>query len=391
MTNYYEILGIDQGADSSQIRAAYKKLAMEYHPDRNPSNKEAEEVFKIVNEAYHTLSDSLKKSRYDAALNPQLIFTAEDRREINKWKYYRGQMAQQKKYVIDHEYFKIQGLALLVFIVIAGFCFALLHTAQYVVEQKRMKHYLANTKTLQQAGSLFSSGQFDEAFSVIYNLNANDPLDYRSNFARDSLVSELRRMADKKFNEKDFSSAVELYIILKKHEKPVTVETTRNISISQYYLGNFKESLQAMKQLHNQHPNSPELAFSIGTINLEKLENYEEALHYFTFGKKLFKENLTKVYGAAFEVIMDPADAPDIYFQIFSGRARTNIKLNNFDEAITDCNWAIYLRPNEGEPYKLRAIAKVNGKNFDGVCQDLTSAKRLGASETDILERKYCR
>ncbi|MDH4093088.1 MAG: DnaJ domain-containing protein, partial [Cyclobacteriaceae bacterium] len=51
MHNYYEILGIDQNADALQIRTAYKHLAKEYHPDRNPENKQAEEIFKIVNEA----------------------------------------------------------------------------------------------------------------------------------------------------------------------------------------------------------------------------------------------------------------------------------------------------------------------------------------------------
>jgi len=157
VTNYYEILGIDVSASPAQIRAAYKRLAMEYHPDRNPGNKEAEEVFKLVNEAYHTLSDSLKKSRYDAILFPSYIPTPEEQREINKWNYYRWQQAQRNThYVIDKEYFRVQGLALLVFIVIAGFCFALMHTTQYVIEQKQMKHYLANTMTLKEAGNLFT-------------------------------------------------------------------------------------------------------------------------------------------------------------------------------------------------------------------------------------------
>jgi DnaJ-class molecular chaperone len=80
VTNYYEILGIDVSASSAQIRAAYKRLAMEYHPDRNQGNTQAEEVFKLVNEAYHTLSDSLKKSRYDALLFPRYTPTPEEQR-----------------------------------------------------------------------------------------------------------------------------------------------------------------------------------------------------------------------------------------------------------------------------------------------------------------------
>ena len=50
--DYYEVLGVDRNADEQAIKKAYRKLAMKYHPDRNPDNKEAEEKFKEVNEAY---------------------------------------------------------------------------------------------------------------------------------------------------------------------------------------------------------------------------------------------------------------------------------------------------------------------------------------------------
>jgi curved DNA-binding protein CbpA len=66
VTDYYQILGLSQTATSAQIRAAFKRLAMQYHPDRNPNNPMAEEIFKQVNEAYHILSDPLKKARYDS-------------------------------------------------------------------------------------------------------------------------------------------------------------------------------------------------------------------------------------------------------------------------------------------------------------------------------------
>lgn len=63
--DYYEILGIDKGASAEQIKKAYRKKAIEYHPDKNPGNKEAEEKFKAAAEAYEVLSDADKKARYD--------------------------------------------------------------------------------------------------------------------------------------------------------------------------------------------------------------------------------------------------------------------------------------------------------------------------------------
>ena len=63
--DYYEVLGIDRGADDAAIKKAYRAMAKKYHPDVNPGDKEAEEKFKDVNEAYSVLSDPQKRARYD--------------------------------------------------------------------------------------------------------------------------------------------------------------------------------------------------------------------------------------------------------------------------------------------------------------------------------------
>ncbi len=391
MANYYEILGITYSAGAAEIRAAYKKLAMRYHPDHNPGSKEAEEMFKLVNEAYHTLSDELKRSRYDSQINFTYASPLDYQREINKMRYYQWQRMQEKHYRIDKEYVKIQALAFLVFTVIAGFCFAIIHSAQYYTERQQLARFLATTNALKHVDTLFNKGRFDEAFKTIYDLKNEDPLEYRYNYARDSLVHALRTMANQKFNTQNFGGAVEYYLVLKNYEDPASFETIRQLSLCQYYLGNYKESVQSLKQLHNLRPFNLELVYRIGILNLEKLENPEEALYYFSYGKKVFKENLTEIYGAAFEVIMNPADAPDIYFDLFEARARTNIQLKNFEEAVTDCNWAIFLRRERSKPYILRATANVELRNIENVCADLARAKKLGDTEAEPMYRRYCK
>ena len=63
--DYYEVLGIGRDAAAEDMKKAYRRLALEYHPDRNPGNREAEERFKEASEAYSVLSDPAKKKRYD--------------------------------------------------------------------------------------------------------------------------------------------------------------------------------------------------------------------------------------------------------------------------------------------------------------------------------------
>ena len=63
--DYYEVLSVSKDCDEQELKTAYRKLAMRYHPDRNPDNPEAEERFKQASEAYQVLSDPQKRAAYD--------------------------------------------------------------------------------------------------------------------------------------------------------------------------------------------------------------------------------------------------------------------------------------------------------------------------------------
>lgn len=69
MSNLYTVLGLKQSATADEVRSAYRKAALKYHPDRNPGDKEAEKKFKVIAQAYAILSDEKRRKDYDAFLS----------------------------------------------------------------------------------------------------------------------------------------------------------------------------------------------------------------------------------------------------------------------------------------------------------------------------------
>ncbi len=98
--DYYKILGVDRKASADDIRSAYRKLAMKYHPDKNPGDKKAEDSFKEINEAYQVLSDDQKRARYDQLGSAYSNFrTSGGRPGDFKWDdWFQQQGGQQRGY-----------------------------------------------------------------------------------------------------------------------------------------------------------------------------------------------------------------------------------------------------------------------------------------------------
>jgi curved DNA-binding protein CbpA len=410
--NYYELLGVTPQAGQAEIKSAFKQLALRYHPDRNPGNPEAEEKFKIINEAYHVLSDSILKARYDQKLFNQYS-TEEERLEQAYREAARRRAAYQSRrpqsiydrlgrfgwqdgytssrpYKIDKEYFKVQAYTLLLFLAIAGSIMGMVRLADYLKKQEYLKLKQQNDLVMQQADSLFKHEQYEKALSIMSDLVKKYPSEINYIRAESSMIDGVRKIAEWEFDKHSYKNAADKYILLLGYENNQRISTWYRISECHHALGNYELSINALKQIHKRDQNDIRVLLRIAQIYSRDLDQDSLALPYFNQCKAMFINRMENSFGKAFELVIRPETLPTIYFDIFEGRAKSNIKLNNFEDAYTDCKWALYLKPKESEMYYLRAVCRIaTGRNYQ-ICEDLKMAHKLGHLASNDLIRKYC-
>ena len=384
-------------------------MAFKYHPDQNGHDPDAEERFKQINEAYQVLSDPVKKSKYDFFRNysdstrsykqngpdshPYSYPFGKEKTVYNRYGEYNWRTAPRYKkwkyYKIDKEYFRIQKITLGIFIAMIFLAASINMGRNYIREMQEERIRAANRMTRDSARVEFINRNYDVAMSMMERLLVNTN-DFKYFEERDSLMKELHRIAIDRFDSKNFSDASDLFSIIYKHEDPVTMQTLARLSEAFLKSGRTKDGLEMLEKLLEKDPDNLELLLQISKLYFEELQLAEKAVPYLVHAKNVFRQIQISVYGRAFEMIMVPEASPRIYFSLFSMRARVHMALMDYDEAYKDLNWAIFLSPEDGEMYKLRAECGIKTNYLYRVCGDLSKAVSYEERIDEMTLQKYC-
>lgn len=411
MLDYYKILGIPQTAGYPQIRTAYKKLALQYHPDRNPDNKAAEEYFKVVNEAHQLLSNPEKKAQYDLILQYYYKkysqqYTADNSNRTTRQVYsqprtvydrygkYNWQAPPQYKkaptYRVDRNYFKIQmltlaSIALISAIIIGGFRFS-----EHLEARKAEELRLKNEAILTQAKDLYGNGNYKLALDMVIDLINKNPIEVKYYSEKEKMVAGLNNLTSELYRRAQYKKAIKNLEVLRDYQTPMRLATWKMIADCNYQLSEFKKAIHALEYILLRDKNNIELLMAIGDIYYTNLGNPAKAIEYYSEAKFIFKEFQSASYGEAFELIMPVDQTPETYFSLFIRRAEVNLALGNTEEAITDYNWAIYLRPQRDTTYLLRGNCLKKLNNHQKACSDWKRAFELGNPDSYSLIQTYC-
>ena len=396
MLNYYEILGVPQNADTGMIRNAYKQKALEWHPDKNPGNAHAEEKFKLINEAYQILSDPVARSRFDDQWNyshsPRPTGSQPYTRSGPRQPYHYQPPAKRRptRYKIDKEYHKVNRIVLMIFFGLLASAYALSEINDFMDRRQKEAQLALNQHRMDSVLTMFQEKRYEDALSGMDKLISLNASYYTFLDLRDSMLTVLRDQALVSYQAENYTKATEMYAIIYKHEWRKRISTLEYYTMSMVKSGDHSSFVPLLEAKLKEDPDDLSILYQISTIYVNELGESSKAAPYLTRAIAVFKDSYTKMYGSAFEMVAKPEHIPEIYFDIFNLRSKVNITLKDYSEAYTDCNWAVFIRPDRRGPYERRILTGIESGETARICRDLNKLASLGGEVDNTLVSRYC-
>lgn len=318
MENYYHILGLPNYASEEEIKRAFKKLALLYHPDRNPNNIEAEEKFKLVNQAYQVLSNPLQKRRYDEILlydNYRYAFSFKqpERQQEPPQRQYKPPQTAYQTWRMERGKQERQAIIISIavvvyfFVVVTAF-FQLYARLQYLwaVESYENKQYEQALHYLRACtGADHGYGRAYFLKGIIYmeykdyngEAVANFTLAIKNTYEVPTEYYYKRALAYTNLREESLAEE-DFKTVLK--EKPQYDSLITKMLADAYYerFQNYDKAIQMYQKYLKYEPNHQQTFYNLGFIYKEK-EQYQEAINYFSKFLDYQKDNVEVRYERA--------------------------------------------------------------------------------------------
>lgn len=363
MYNYYEILGVSRNAGQKEIKAAFKKLAVKYHPDKTRNDPDDENVFKKVNEAYQVLSDPEKKRQYDRRLEYEYFFSRNSSYNATRVRNYshktktgfdfesHGQHYQKKTYYEPRGRTATDYFVAFIFMTLVGIGFLIFgfFMNKYSAKQEYKK-----------AEAAFEQNNYYEAMKQL-----NNALMHHDEFGKAYLKRGM------------------LYLKMGNNYKAL-----HDLQNAEKYLKDQEKNAQLyfLKGMGYKMTRQYDSAI----VNLQKSIEYNSADTVFITLGELYaykKNNFNKAQTFFSRAIQNGNDSYNAYF----GRGFVHLHLANHYQAIQDLNRAAKKMPANGKTYHFRGRALLNYGRQQAACNDFYKADSLNYHKSRSFIYKYCR
>jgi len=382
MDNYYHILGLSENATPDEIKAAFKKLAVKYHPDKNQGLPEMEEKFKEINHAYQILSDPYEKARYDLKLKyrqfsqaHQATYTYTPNHKRQNPRYYRRTTVDYKKNATATAY--AFGITFLIAMVVMSSVWIKTSYDNHKKEER-----LAERRaSFEMAKNEFKKGKYYSAFEIMSQMKffSTEEKDIR-NF-KTSMMNEIIDKGDREFAKNNYAGAISLYEMVQslEPEKPF-YGMKKRLAEAYRMTGEAEKALEILNNfLLNEFEHISSLV-KIAEIQRDQFNNLEEALDYYQIGHRLAVKRYKAIYGEGYPIVIREQYVHKSHYYLYSGLADIYLRLEDTNMAIKAADWNKYVWPDSTDAYVTTAEALMKQGKINKACNEYRIAREKGWS-----------
>ncbi len=391
-------------------------MALNYHPDKNKDDPRAEERFKAINEAYQVLSDFHKREQYDRSLayrhqndmESQTYATYQTAAGTEQNTGFRGspiknrapygtydwryapKYSSAKVYRIDRQYYRQQVITLVCVLIFAGLIWGAVQVNIYLKKERLALIEQQQSSRLETVEHLYSKTQYIAALDTLSAIIRDYPYESRIRSLKDSVLTAINIKADRYYSGYLYDSAAMLLDILYSHESKEHFSTTQKLIYCHKFLGNYEQAIHYLQKLQRRFPENISINLDIGSLWLDHLDHPQEALNYFDRARKVFRNYQKRTYGDAYELLLSKENLNDTYFNLFKQRGIANMKLGNYEQAVHDFEWTLFMKPDRNELYYQRATCYFAMGLKKLACKDWNRAAQNGDAESNSKKTRYC-
>ncbi len=392
MQNHYHTLGLSESASPDEIKAAFKRLAVKYHPDKHMGDRGMEEIFKSVNQAYQILSDPYKKAQFDLQLQYE-HFHASQRSTTSAppRQPYHYQPPKTKRYggrpyytapPINHR--ENNKATLYAFGITFGIALMVMFAkGMYdLYLQKKYDDLLANRREIfVEAQSLYDQDQIRASMIMLADLAPFKPEEQDMKEFRSGKMEDIIFKGEDSYLKKDFASAIRYYELVEQFSPYRPMAMRARLAQSYRYVDKPELSIRKLKELIEENYQVIPTLVQIAEVYDEGLGDLNHSRDYLELARDVAIRDYSNKYGKAYMMIVSEKFIPLEHYFLYENLAKIYNRMDQPEESIGASNWMKRIWQDSVAPYKLAAESYLRMGDLSKACKEYEELRKLGFSE----------
>ncbi|MFY0652340.1 MAG: DnaJ domain-containing protein [Cyclobacteriaceae bacterium] len=373
---------MSEDADDATIKAAFKKKALDLHPDRHQGDPTKEELFKEINTAYQTLSNPYSKHKYDMTLRYGSFEIPEQPPPPPKYHYSRRRRRPVfTRPKINSKENLMATMYAFLFAFVIGLCIKIGGwTMDYYENEEKKKVLSERREVFSEVQSAFSRGELEESLQKIDGLGMFFHSEIDMSEYKEMIVADILEKADRSIRTHEYRLALDYYAILKDFPEGNSLNIQLNKAEAYKQLNRPEDAIRIYQQLYFKGYRALSFFIEMGDLHETGTKDYESALRYYKQASKMAAQEYETVFGKAYPVMITADLIPDHHYLLFMKLANAYYLNELYDESIESTKWTKEIWPDSVDHYLISSKCHLALNDVRNACLDFRKARRLDPS-----------